>query len=298
MLQTWYSFLMKKRYVYLLSACIVVCVSAIGALLYFGMTASLPWVPTGRLAILVHSSPNLTTTAQLGLGIDDVRLHRNDGVVERATVLTRRILFDSNNDSFILLIDTHVPEGTYTGFSFVLKSPELRNAWQQDVPPDHVSLLNDAVFMDVVYQVAHDSLTAIMLGFETQRTLFEEEDGIVYLPVIQVETRYNTTLDVAQDGTATIAGGTINASATYGMDWDGRVRYNFRPKPRTPQETATDTDTYVPTEIPSIDDATTSATDINTDIATTSTTTDVLLQETQIEEGDSPNPAQVSPAPL
>lgn len=288
---------MKKRYVYLLSACIAVCASTVGALLYFEMTASLPWVPTGRLAILVHSSPNLTTTAQLGLGIDNVRLHRNDGVVERATVKTRRILFDPNNDSFILLIDTDVPEGTYTGFSFVLKSPELRNAWQQDIPPDHVSLLNDAVYMDVAYQVGQDSLTAIMLGFETQRTLFEEEGGIVYLPVIQVETRYDTTLDVSQDGTATISGGTINASATYGMDWDGRVRYNFRPKPRAPQETTVDTGTYTPAENPNAEDITL-VSDIHSDVGTTSTTTDIVTQETQTEESDTPNPSQVSPAPL
>ncbi len=235
---------MEKRYIYFLSALIVVSLCLALTLLYFGMSASLPWVPTGRLAILVHPSPALETDVQLGLGIDDVRLHRDDGVVERATVLTRRVLFDTKNDSFALLIDTDVPEGNYTGFSFVLKSPELRNAWQQDTPPDHIALVSDAVYMDVSYHVTRDSLTAIMLGFETQRTLFEEDDTIVFLPVIQVETRNETSLLIGEDGTASVSGGVIKASATYGMDWDGRVRYNFRPKARVPQ-TTTDTGTLI-----------------------------------------------------
>jgi hypothetical protein len=197
-----------------------------GVLTYFapGLT---PWVPTGRLVVAVRAVPYLESDLTLTLGLDTMTLLQEENATQ-VSVLTRRVLFDPKSDAITVLLDTGVRAGAYTGFSVMLTSPELRNPWQGDVAPKSVSLLQEAVAFPIPYTVIEHETTVVLLSFETLQALHEQDGRTEYLPVVQAETRHGGSVGTSEVGDVRIEGGAISGSVTYGMDWDGRMRHNFR----------------------------------------------------------------------
>lgn len=186
-----------------------------------------PWVSTGRLAVVVRAVPYSDTDLTLTVGIDTMELI-SEGARTQVSIRTRRATLDSLHDTSTLLFDTAARVGTYDGFSFTMTSPELRNPWEGDSPPSIVTLAHDQVFLPVSYTVVEGKTTVVILSFETISSMHEQEGGLVYVPTIQVETRTDASV-VSQDTSSVyVEGGTIVSNSTYGMDWDGRMRRNFR----------------------------------------------------------------------
>lgn len=214
---------------------------ALGALaliaLFIIRPASAPWTTTGHLTILVRATPQVIKEASysIGFGMDNMVLYREDGEFERVTMLTKRILLEPGSDKLTLMLDTEVPIGKYTGFGFVIKSPEMKNAWDQDEAPKHIELLGNLMRLSVPYSIEKGDTSAIILAFETQTAIHVRDDIQFYLPVVQIETRRGVALST--DPEVTVEGGEIENSATFGMDWDGSVRFNFRAKDPTQEST-------------------------------------------------------------
>lgn len=204
-------------------------------------TTTPPWEATGRLVLAVRTVPGDTADTTMYLGIDDVELYSADGTSKKATVLSRRMELIPGSDSLKLVLDTSVPVGNYIGFGFVLKSPELRNSWELDEAPTTISLVGDTVRLESPYTIEEDVTTAVILSFETLQAVHESNTAKQYLPVIQIETRSKaSTIILDTEETVQIEGGTIQNSATYGMDWNGKMKYNFRASPQGVEEIETE----------------------------------------------------------
>lgn len=243
-----------------------------------------PWEPSGRLILAVRASPSASADLTLLLGIDNVELYRRDGGTQKVTVRSRRVTLEPGNDDLALVLDTQVPVGDYSGFGFKLTSPELRNPWQEDEAPGHISLVGDAVRLDSSYHIDEGVTSAIILAFETLTAIHEKDDTQLYLPVIQIETRSNADASIENEKAIQIQGGRIEHSATYGMDWDGRMRFNFRARkqveptsseilPETPLEDIVDvqeeeTSTTTATSTPQTDEGETLESETDGEIET------------------------------
>jgi hypothetical protein len=163
-----------------------------------------------------------------------MELFRSDGTSEQVTIRTRRVLLTPGSDELTLVLDTEVPTGSYTGFGFTIKSPEIRNPWQEDKAPEPILLTHDHMKLSVPFVVQKDSTAAIILALETMQAIHTKDETQFYLPVVQIETRTGVVVESENDTTyATVSGGEIQNSSTFGMDWNGRTRFNYREKEST-----------------------------------------------------------------
>ncbi|HCC05327.1 TPA: hypothetical protein DEP58_03405 [Patescibacteria group bacterium] len=231
-----------------------------------------PWVPSGRLILAVRAVPSPSADFTLLLGIDNIELYKAGGGTEKVTVRTRRVTLEPGSDALALVLDASVPPGNYSGFGFLLTSPELRNSWQEEEAPTYMSLVGDTVRMNSPFHIEKDVTSAIVLAFETL-TAIHEKDGVkLYLPVIQTETRFNATPSLEDESAIHIQGGSIEHSATFGMDWDGRMRYNFR---ASAVESEPKENPQVQVDVPSTDTDTLLIDDETASTTTSSTTTPI-----------------------
>jgi hypothetical protein len=257
----------RKRYLFLGIFALIV----IGATVTYFFPAAAPWSATGHLVIAVRSVPLPDATSTIGFGMEDMELLAH-GDSTRISVLPRRVTLDPTEDTITVVMDTGVRAGTYDGFSFLMSSPEERNPWQQDAPPESVALVHDLVLVPVPYTVVEGQTTVILLSFETLQAIHERKDGNKYLPVIQVETRYGGTIGTDESGATRVAGGAITGSATYGMDWNGRMRQNFRATDSEPVDATIPTPQEPEAALSTGDTASTTAS--TTEPSTDATTTD------------------------
>jgi hypothetical protein len=196
-----------------------------------------PWEAGGRLVLAVRTVPGIPSEIRMGLGIDNVVLLAKDGDERKITLRTKRFMLVSGSDQIEILLDVIAPVGEYTGLAFTLTSPELRNDWQEDTAPTSISLRGELVQLTSPFHIEEDKTSAIVLGFETFQALYEKDGKELLLPVIQVETRSNSTVTTNEDGRVTIQDGSIEHSGTYGMGWDGIMHYNVRAQREESQTT-------------------------------------------------------------
>jgi len=204
---------------------------------YFISPIPAPWFPSGRLILAVRAVPSPSADFAVLLGIDNIELYKVDGGTEMVTVRTRRVTLEPGSDALALVLDASVPTGNYSGVGFLLTSPELRNSWQEDEAPTYMSLVGGTIRLDSPYHIEKDVTSTIVLAFETLPAIHEKDGAKLYLPVIQTETRFNATPFLEDESAIHIQGGVIEHSATFGMDWDGRMRYNFRAQSVEPETT-------------------------------------------------------------
>ncbi len=199
-----------------------------GLILLFLLTSpTKPWEDSGRLVLLVTRAPNEVSELVMGLGIDDVYLLTKEGKEKKVTIRSRRFFIQPHSTTLTIILDTDAPAREYQGFGFMLSSPELRNSTNEETPPTHVTLPHETVFIPSPFTIGKDMTSSIILSFETETAMHEENSGKTYLPVIQVETRDGVSLG-GDDTSALVEGGSVTSIGTYGMDWSGRVRFNYR----------------------------------------------------------------------
>lgn len=219
---------MQKYKLIILYAIILLAVSFL-IFLYLRPSATKPWEETSKFTLAVRAVPYINKTdTTLGFGIDNVELYKKDGTIKSITILTRRVMIDPNKNNLMLVLETDAPTGSYSGLSFTMKSPEMKNPWQQDTPPEHVSLISDNIRLDSPFEIKKDKDSAVILAFETMQAIHKKEDKNIYLPVIQIETRSGVNTNVENKNSIIIQDGKIENSATFGMSWNGKMRYNFR----------------------------------------------------------------------
>jgi hypothetical protein len=253
-----------------------------------------PWEASGHLILAVHAVPFDTADATVSLGIDDIELYHTDGSREKFSVRTRRVTLDPKSTVLEIVLNDTVPVGTYSGFGFTLKSPEIRNSWEEDTAPTPVSLPGERVVLMSPFHIEEDTTSALILAFETFQAIHEDGGIKVFLPVMQIETRFDTELVFTEDQRATLHGGTIESNATYGMDWDYTMRFNFRARPTrdeakqgTLESVFTETSQEVTVQATSTPEETaTSSSEIEADIneEVTASTTEEKTAVEEVEE--------------
>jgi len=216
--------------------------------LWFVAPKGAPWDERGELIIATYAIPGPTKEdgRALGINIDDVSLIRDTGESVPVTVLSRHLLLSDTDTSLHRMLDTSLAVGSYTGIRITLSSPEQRNNWEEDDAATSVALGGEYVFLDIPISVDKDTVTTVLLGFESNQSLRSLDGATVYLPVIHTETRVGARVDATEDGTVEVREGTILESKMFGMDWDGTVYFNYRAKeggvtkrgytPPTPEE--------------------------------------------------------------
>ncbi len=199
-----------------------------------------PWEPSGRVVLVARAvpSPGVDESRTFGIGVDNVHLTSVNGDDEQVSIRVRRILLSHDSTAHTVLLETRVPVGAYNGINMTLRSPEIRDHPESEQTAAAVVLQNEAISLNVPYNVREEETTVIILGIETFQALHVQNNALVYLPVIQTETRSDATVLRTTDDTVKIEGGVITASATYGMDWTGVMRLNYR-APSSP-DTGTD----------------------------------------------------------
>jgi len=219
---------MHLRRSYLLVGGLLLAIATLVTLFHYIAPGSAPWTPSGTLVVAVRNVVYEKTDLSLNLGLDNFMLLTQDGTQVPASLRTRRVAFDQDHTGNTILLNTSVPAGSYTGLRFLLTSPELKNPWQGDTPPAQVVLGESNLLLPSSFVVHEGETTVMILGFETISALHESKEGYTYLPVIQLETRSGAVITQAKHNATSITGGTILNSATYGMDWDGQMRLNYR----------------------------------------------------------------------
>ncbi len=187
---------------------------------------SLPWETTGELSILAYAVPNgVTQDEHIALGLANITLLRVDGSHITIRGVKRTPL---NTPPFFERVLTEtIPVGTYTGITFTLQSPEVRNAWQGDDAPKGLSLVHDTVELSIPFTIRENASTVLLAGFETNTAMRTRNGERVYLPIITLEVRERAEVSGTAEGIQ-VTGGTITHSALYGMQWNGSMRRNLR----------------------------------------------------------------------
>lgn len=189
-----------------------------------------PWEESGSLVVAVRVLPGPVREDDraLGVNVDDVMLVRDTGDAVRATVLTRHVLLADTDDSVRVILETNVAVGSYAGVRLSLSSPEQRNAWTGDMAPAPITLVGEHMSLDIPFTVEKDTITALVLGFETNQAIHEHEGNNVYLPVIHTEARVGADVNTIAGDVVEVSGGSILGSKMFGMDWDASTYFNYR----------------------------------------------------------------------
>ncbi len=216
---------MKNKYKITILAVFVIV--ALVFIYFFLKTSTAPWEESSRFVLAVKTLPGIKTDNTLEIGIDNIELYKDDGTKKQITIITKRIQLSETNNNLNLILDTKIPVGKYSGIGFNIKSPEVKNAWQGDEPPEYVSLKNEHIVLKKSFYAEKDKSLSIILSFETTNALHESEEGEIYLPIIQMETRINPKI-ITDGNSVKITDGKIENIATFGMDWNGTMKYNFR----------------------------------------------------------------------
>lgn len=196
-----------------------------------------PWTPSGTFTMLIESVPEPGAPEQtLEISIRNVRLHRAGGDTETLSHTDIRAVLDPHQPIAQPLQALEVPTGTYTGFSFELRSPALRNDWQENTAPHALTLAHERVHIPLTFEIVEGSETVLHTRFETARAIRRDETGEyalpVYLPACTVDLWHGARISASEQGAPTIAGGTLITSTFFGQQWDGSMREHRRAKDR------------------------------------------------------------------
>jgi hypothetical protein len=196
-----------------------------------------PWEESGTVVVVTRAIPEpaRSSPSVLGFGLADMRLTEGDDAVRLALTI-RRILLDVQDTRPYELLRTDVHTGLYTGIGFSMKSPELRNDWQEKSPPQHVALGAEEIYLDTPFTVEADTVTVIILGFESLQAIRPRDESVVYLPVIHAEVRTGAVVEPGEGTSVTVRDGSIVHNIIFGMDWDGTIRKNFRARTVIPAQ--------------------------------------------------------------
>lgn len=106
-----------------------------------------------------------------------------------------------------------------------------------DVTVDHQTegrvqafLPSEQVTFDVAVAVEEGNDSHVTLDFLADQSLHTTttEGEFVFAPVVTIESRSGATVDVGDDNSVSVSGGTVDAQTTIGVDLEGNARAGFR----------------------------------------------------------------------
>jgi hypothetical protein len=168
----------------------------------------------GEIVVAYRASPGeyvplSATLTRLDVVTEDGDVHtllRRDRPLDMRATMTETRLAESS-----------IPAGRYTEVRISLAKPLTESG-------DRLARTTPTLHVPAEFTVESGNTATIILTFQPQYAVYEQEGMDVFVPVIGVETRSN--VDVSVPGT--ITGGTIETNATFGVDFEGNVKRNFR----------------------------------------------------------------------
>jgi hypothetical protein len=119
-----------------------------------------------------------------------------------------------------------VNAGSYDKVRVTLGDTTVRTKAKGDMK---ATLPSSHVVIDGTVKVEEGKSTYVKLDFLADKSLHVTSDGqYVFAPVVKAESRSNASVAVSGDNNVTATGGTVDATATAGMDLEGKSRMNFQ----------------------------------------------------------------------
>ncbi|MEX0672923.1 MAG: DUF4382 domain-containing protein [Candidatus Paceibacterota bacterium] len=118
-----------------------------------------------------------------------------------------------------------VNEGAYDRVRVTIASVEVTT---EDGETTEATLPSNHVTLDGTVNVTTGATSSVLLDVEADRSIHVAADSsFVFAPVIQMETRSNSNVEVTSENMLTITGGSVDADVTFGVDLAGNSQANF-----------------------------------------------------------------------
>ncbi|MES2930186.1 MAG: DUF4382 domain-containing protein [Patescibacteria group bacterium] len=119
--------------------------------------------------------------------------------------------------------------GTYDKVRVTLGDTTVRTKTKGDMK---ATLPTSQIVMNATIKVSDDAKSHLTLDFLADKSLhMTSDDQYVFAPVVKAESRSNADVTVSADtDTVMISGGTVDSTATVGVDLDGSSKGNFELK--------------------------------------------------------------------
>lgn len=90
------------------------------------------------------------------------------------------------------------------------------------------TLPSEEITFDINVNVNEGSDSHVTLDFIADKSLHTTTEGeFVFAPVVEAESRSNTTVEVGSDNAVTVTGGSVDSQVSIGVDLDGSTKANF-----------------------------------------------------------------------
>lgn len=180
----------------------------------------------GRVVFAIKdAAANMDTVSKVEVTIESVEVHSaTEGwVTLSSTQTTFDLLKLKNEGSAALLADANLSPGTYQQLRL-----DISNVIVTDANGTHEAKLPSNEFKTAGELVIESNSTStVTLDFLADQSLHVTGNGeYIMAPVVQVETRKDTTVIVQGDNTVHINGGSVVTNIRTGMGADGMVRIN------------------------------------------------------------------------
>lgn len=124
----------------------------------------------------------------------------------------------SRENAFTIHDEFSVPARDYTALEMEFMLEGESQGLRRGIPDDVV--LNAPIALTT----NEKDVSALLLVVDINRSIVRRETGMVFLPVMRIETREGVTLG---EGGTTVEGGTIHTNATFGTTEDGVLKQNY-----------------------------------------------------------------------
>ncbi len=177
---------------------------------------------------VADAAADMQTIEEINMKVNKVEMHSTASgwVTVSSTPKTYDLLKLNTTNKSELLVDAGVKSGTYdqvrlniASISIMTKSGATREAKL----PSSVLKINTKVVMSA------SKITSVNLDFLADKSLHTTASGeFIFAPVVKIDSRSGAGVNIGDDNTVEIVGGTSDNASVVGMDIDGTVKLNFQ----------------------------------------------------------------------
>jgi hypothetical protein len=177
----------------------------------------------GRVVFAItDDAKNLEGVSQIMITVDTIEAHSTTDawVALSNTQKTYDLLELKSQSKLEVVSDTEVAAGTYDQVRMHISKVVVVDAQGEH----EAKLPSNELKINTDLEVKEDATATATFDFIADESLHITGNGMYILaPVVQVETRSNTDVEVDADNTLTINGGTVKQNKKVGMDAEGNV---------------------------------------------------------------------------
>ena len=178
---------------------------------------------TGRVVFAAEdAAADMGSVSSIMMTVDSVRVHSEaqGWTTVSSSARTYDLLDLKASGNAALLADANIAAGTYDQMRLDISSivvTDVNGTHQAKLPSNEFKVVGDLV-------VHANSTSTATFDFIADQSLHVTGNGqYIFAPVVQIETRSNTNVQVASNTDVRINGGSVNTNIRVGMDTSGNV---------------------------------------------------------------------------